>query len=36
LVTIFFFISLCILISGKKSPTSSNIDVFIRPLSKEL
>ena len=36
LVTKKFFISLCILISGKKSPTSSNIDVFIRPLVKEL
>jgi hypothetical protein len=36
LVTKKFFISLCILISGKKSPTSSNIDVFIRPLLKEL
>jgi hypothetical protein len=36
LVTKKFFISLCILISGKKSPTSANIDVFIRPLLKEL
>jgi hypothetical protein len=27
---------LCILISGKKSPSASNIDVFIRPLLKEL
>jgi hypothetical protein len=36
LVTKKFFISLCILISGKKSPTSSNIDVFIGPLLKEL
>ena len=30
------FISLCILISGKKLPSSANIDVFIRPLLKEL
>ena len=35
-VTKKFFISLCILISGKKSPSASNIDVFIRPLLKEL
>jgi hypothetical protein len=30
------FIGSCILISGKKSPSSSNIDVIIRPLLKEL
>lgn len=35
-VTKKFFISLCILISGKKSPTSNNIDVFMRPLLNEL
>jgi hypothetical protein len=35
-VTKKFFISLCILISGKKSPTPSNIDVFIRLLLREL
>jgi len=35
-VTKKFFISMCILISGKRSPTASNIDVFIRPLLKEL
>lgn len=35
-VTKKFFISLCILISGKQSPTSKNIDVFVRPLLKEL
>ena len=36
LVTKKFFISLCILISGKRSPSASNIDVFIRPLLNEL
>ena len=36
LVTKKLFISLCILSSGKKSPSSSNIDVFIRPLLKDL
>lgn len=35
-VTKKFFISLCILISGKRSPTATNIDVFLRPLLKEL
>jgi hypothetical protein len=35
-VTKKFFISLCILISGKQSPTSKNIDVFLRPLLREL
>ena len=30
------FISLCILILGKRSPSSSNIDVFIQPLLMEL
>ena len=35
-VTKKFFISLCILISGKHSPTSKNIDVFLRPLLREL
>ena len=35
-VTKKFFISLCILISGKHSPTSTGLDVFIRPLLKEL
>jgi len=35
-VTKKFFISLCILISGKLSPTSKNIDVYVRPLLKEL
>ena len=35
-VTKKFFISLCILISGKQSPTAKNIDVFLRPLLKEL
>jgi hypothetical protein len=36
LVTKKFFIQLCILISGKMSPTNENIDVFIRPLVDEL
>jgi hypothetical protein len=36
LVTKKFFIQLCILISGKLSPTNENIDVFIRPLLEEL
>jgi hypothetical protein len=36
LVTKKFFIQLCILISGKMSPTNENIDVFIRPLVEEL
>jgi hypothetical protein len=36
LVTKLFFIQLCILISGKMSPTNENIDVFIRPLLEEL
>ena len=31
-----FFISLCILISGKRSPTDGNIDVYLRPLLDEL
>ena len=31
-----FFISLCILISGKHSPTTKNLDVFMRPLMREL
>jgi hypothetical protein len=31
-----FFIQLCILISGKQSPTTENIDVFLRPLVDEL
>jgi hypothetical protein len=31
-----FFIQLCILISGKESPTNENIDVFLRPLVDEL
>ena len=35
-VTKKFFISLCILISGKHSPTSKGIGVFISPLVKEL
>ena len=35
-VTKKFFISLCILISGKQSPLATNIDVFIRPLLREL
>jgi len=35
-VTKKFFISLCILISGKHSPTSKNIDVYVRPLLREL
>ena len=35
-VTKKFFISLCILISGKRSPTATNIDVFVRPLLNEL
>lgn len=35
-VTKKFFISLCILISGKQSPTAKNIDVFLRPLLNEL
>ena len=30
------FISLSILISGKRSPTATNIDVFVRPLLNEL
>jgi len=36
LVTKKFFMSLSILISGKHSPTSRSIGVFIRPLLKEL
>ena len=36
LVTKKFFIQLCILISGKMSPTNENMDVFIRPLVEEL
>jgi hypothetical protein len=36
LVTKFFFIQLCILISRKMSPTNENIDVFICPLLEEL
>ena len=36
LVTEKFFIQLCILISGKDSPTSENIGVFIEPLVEEL
>jgi len=35
-VTKKFFISLCILILGKISPTSKNIDVYVRLLLKEL
>ena len=35
-VTKKFFMSLCILILDKKSPTAKNIGVFIRPLLKEL
>jgi hypothetical protein len=35
-VTKKFFISLCILISGKRSPHDGNIDVFLRPLLDEL
>ena len=35
-VTKKFFISLSILISGKRSPTATNIDVFIQPLLNEL
>ena len=35
-VTKKFFISLCILISGKHSPTSKGIGVFMHPLVKEL
>ena len=31
-----YLISLCILISRKKSPSSTNIDIFIHPLVKEL
>ena len=31
-----FLISLTILISGKKSPTNKNIDVFLEPLLEEL
>jgi hypothetical protein len=36
LVTKRFFITLSILISGKESPTSKNIDVFLQPLVEEL
>ena len=36
LVTNFFFIQLSILISGKESPTSENIGVYIEPLLEEL
>ena len=36
LVTKKFFIQLCILISGKNSPTNENMDVFIQPLVEEL
>jgi hypothetical protein len=36
LVTNFFFVSLCLLLSGKESPTSENIDVFLAPLVEEL
>ena len=35
-VTKKFFISLCILISGKRSPSDGNIDVYLRPLLDEL
>ena len=35
-VTKKFFISLCILISEKRSPNDANIDVFLRPLLDEL
>jgi hypothetical protein len=31
-----FFVQLCILISGKESPTNENIDVFLRPLVDDL
>jgi hypothetical protein len=36
LVTKRFFVSLTLLISGKDSPTSDNIDVFLQPLIDEL
>jgi hypothetical protein len=36
LVTKNFFIQLTILISGKESPSSENVDVFIQPLVDEL
>jgi hypothetical protein len=36
LVTKKFFVSLYILISGKESPTSDNIDVYLSPLVEEL
>jgi hypothetical protein len=35
-VTKKFFIQLCVFISGKDSPTSENIGVFLEPLIKEL
>jgi hypothetical protein len=36
LVTKKFFITLSLLISGKESPTSENIDVYLQPLLEEL
>jgi hypothetical protein len=36
LVTKKFFITLSLLISGKESPTSENIDVYLQPLMEEL
>jgi hypothetical protein len=36
LVTKKFFLQLCILISGKDSPSQENIGVFLRPLLDEL
>jgi hypothetical protein len=36
LITKKFFISLTLLISGKESPTSENIDVYLQPLLEEL
>jgi hypothetical protein len=36
LLTKRFFVSLCLLISSKDSPTSENIDVFLAPLVEEL
>jgi hypothetical protein len=36
LVTKKFFVILCILISGKESPTSENIDIYLSPLVDEL
>jgi hypothetical protein len=36
LVTKKFFVSLSLLVSGKESPTSENIDIFLAPLVEEL